>query len=267
VSWHFSHTHNRNMKGINILTALVTYGETNFPVGYELVKKDCRYSDVVTRKEKRCARVSKNEQFRSLLKQCVENDVLFKYVLADSWFSSVENMKYIHADLDRYFIFSLKSNRLVALTGAAKKRAQYESVSSLDFKDNEAIPCFLKDYSYPVKICRKVFTNGDGSQGTLYLVTNDFSLSAEQMLSFYQKRWKIEVYHKSIKQNASLAKSPTRTVQTQSNHIFASIVGYCKLEALKIKTTLNHFAIRYKLLLRANQVALQELRTLQQAAA
>lgn len=254
------------MKGINILTALVTYGDLNFPVGYELVKKDRAYCDLATHREKRCSSVTKNEQFRSLLKQCVENDLSFKYVLADSWFSSSENMRYIHVDLERYFIFSLKSNRLVALNAQAKKNAQFENVSSLAFKDGETIPCYLKDYAYPVKICKKVFINEDGSRGILYLVTNDFSLSAEKMVDVYQKRWRIEEYHKSIKQNASLAKSPTRTVRTQSNHIFASIIGYCKLEALKVKTNLNHFAIRYKLLLRANQVAMQELKTLQQVA-
>ncbi|KTD25796.1 transposase, partial [Legionella israelensis] len=78
----------------------------------------------------------------------------------------------------------------------------------------------------------------------------------------YQKRWRIEEYHKSIKQNASLNKSPTRTVKTQSNHIFAAIIAYCKLEMMKIKTKLNHFAIKYKLILRANQIAMQELKNM-----
>ncbi len=83
--------------------------------------------------------------------------------------------------------------------------------------------------------------------------------SAERLYEVYQKRWRIEEFHKSIKQNASLAKSPTRTVRTQSNHVFASIIAYCKLEMLKVKTKLNHFALKYKLILRANQIALKEL--------
>lgn len=33
---------------------------------------------------------------------------------------------------------------------------------------------------------------------------------------------KVEEYHKSLKSNASLAKSPTKTIRTQSNHCFAS---------------------------------------------
>ena len=74
-----------------------------------------------------------------------------------------------------------------------------------------------------------------------------------------KKRWRIEEYHKSIKQNASLEKSPTKVVRSQKNHIFASIIAYCKLEFLKIKTSLNHFGIKYMLLMRANRIAFLEL--------
>ena len=76
----------------------------------------------------------------------------------------------------------------------------------------------------------------------------------------YKKRWRIEEYHKSIKQNTSLEKSRTKVVRSQRNHIFASIIAYCKLELLKVKTSLNHFALKYKLLLIGNQMAFAELR-------
>ncbi|WP_196215458.1 hypothetical protein [Piscirickettsia salmonis] len=41
-----------------------------------------------------------------------------------------------------------------------------------------------------------------------------------------------------------------------------TILGFCRLERLKLKKSLNHFAIKYKLILRANQIALQELRSM-----
>ena len=109
---------------------------------------------------------------------------------------------------------------------------------------------------------KKIFKNENGSTGILYLVSNDMQSSAERLYEVYQKRWRIEEYHKSIKQNASLAKSPTKIVKTQCNHIYASIISYCKLEMLKIKTNLNHFAIKYKLIVKANQIALMELKKL-----
>jgi len=69
----------------------------------------------------------------------------------------------------------------------------------------------------------------------------------------------IEVYHKSLKQNASLEKSPTRPPTTQRNHLFASLCAYVKLESLKIKTGLNHFALKSKIYLSALQTAFAEL--------
>ena len=71
-----------------------------------------------------------------------------------------------------------------------------------------------------------------------------------------------QCYHKSLKQNVSLAKSPTQTVTTQTNHFFAALCGFLKLERLKGKTKLNHFALKSKLYLKALHAAFSTLRTL-----
>ena len=85
---------------------------------------------------------------------------------------------------------------------------------------------------------------------------------ADGITTLYRTRWHVEPYHKSLKQNDSLAKSPTHTVCTQTNHFFGALCGYIKLELLKIKTKQNHFALKLKLYLRANQVAFDALRQL-----
>jgi len=66
-------------------------------------------------------------------------------------------------------------------------------------------------------------TNKDGSTGLLNRVCSDLACAGGQASALYQKRWKVEEFHKSLKSNAGLAKSPTRTVITQNNHIFMSI--------------------------------------------
>ncbi len=104
------------MKGINIVSCLVRYGDIALPIGYETVKKDVVYSDIATRKMKRKSQVSKNDMFRSLIQQAVHNHILFDYVLADNWFGSKANMTFIHQDLKKHFIIGIKSNRCVALT-------------------------------------------------------------------------------------------------------------------------------------------------------
>ena len=77
--------------------------------------------------------------------------------------------------------------------------------------------------------------------------------------TLYQERWSVEEYHKSIKQNTAVAKSPTRTIRTQTNHLYASLLAYIKFEKYKFTSSLNHFAIKQKLYNAALKAAFNEL--------
>lgn len=261
MCWHYSHAKGMHVKGVNILSCLVRYGDISLPVGYEIVHKDVQFCDVESKKEKRKASLTKNEHFRNLIKQSYTNKVFFDYVLADNWFGAKDNLEYIH-NLQKYFIIGIKSNRTVALSKNDKMKGQFQQVSSLNLQEGQVIEVFLMGLEFPVTLIKKVFINEDNSTGVLYLVSNDLDHDADYLYEIYQRRWKIEIYHKSIKQNTSLAKSPTKKVISQSNHIFASIIAFCKLEMLQLKTCVNHFALKYKLILRANQAAMLELQNL-----
>ena len=102
-------------------------------------------------------------------------------------------------------------------------------------------------HDFPLLLAKQVFTNEDGSTGILYLGSSATTCSFHDLTTNYQRRWQVECYHKSLKQNVSLAKSPTQTVTTQTNHFFAALCGFIKLERLKMRTQLNHFALKSKL--------------------
>lgn len=129
----------------------------------------------------------------------------------------------------------------------------------LDIPDNTPVKVWLKELEIPVLLIKQIFINKDQSTGVRFLVSNDFNLSNDDFTTIYKKRWSVEEYHKSLKQNAAIAKSPTRTLKTQSNHLFASIFAYVKLEKLKFFQGLNHFAIKSKIYLAANKAAFKEL--------
>ena len=57
----------------------------------------------------------------------------------------------------------------------------------------------------------------------------------------------MEEYHKSLKQNASLGKSPTKTPATQSTHFFAALLADSKLEVLKLKHGVGQFCLKAQL--------------------
>ena len=151
----------------------------------------------------------------------------------------------------------------MALSGQDKKDGRYQAVETLTLEHGKAQRVWLEQVPFPLLLVKQVFTNKDGSQGTLYLVTSDTTLDGGQIMGLYQERWQVEEYHKSLKQNASLSCSPTRTKRTQTNHLFLSLCAFVKLEALKIKTRLGHFALKNRLYISALQTAFGQLQALQ----
>ena len=260
VCWHFDHTQGRNVKGINLLTTFYYTQQTGqeplrVPIAFDIINK-YEYSDIESKEVKRKSPVTKNELMRSQIKVAIKNAVKFSYVLADSWFSSSENMKFIH-EKNKYFIFDLKSNRLATI--GDRNKANWQSINKLDLQPWTPVRVWLKDVELEILLIKQVFKNKDGSMGTRYLASNNLNLTCDDFTNIYKKRWSVEEYHKSFKQNTSMAKSPTRTVKTQRTHIFASIISYIKLERYKFSTKLNHFALKGRLYLNAIKSAFKEL--------
>jgi len=263
ICWHYDHTKGFSVKGINFISALYHVGDVSLPVNYDLVEKTAFYTDKKTGKEKRKSPVTKNERYRQLLDQVKQNQIPFRYVLNDVWFAAADNMKFVKHEMERDFVMPLKSNRKVALRLEDKLQGRYVRVDTLDIEADTSLTIYLEGVDFPLHLVKQVFTNGDGSVGILYLVTSDLDLTYDGITTIYGKRWNVEPYHKSLKQNASLAKSPTKTVTTQSNHFFASVCAYIKLEMLKVTTKTNHFALKAKLYANALRSAFHTLDTLQ----
>jgi hypothetical protein len=265
ICCHWDHSKGRNKKGINLLTAFYHSQALNassalrIPVSYECEKKTIRYGEIKTRKEKRQSPVSKNEMMRSMITRAVEKQhSVFKYVLADSWFSSSDNLLFIHK-LKKYFLMDMKSNRLCMFATADRNKGRWSGSDKLSLTPEHPVQVWLKDLEIPVLLCKPVFTNRDGSTGEMYMVSNNSELSAGEFKTLYKKRWSVEEYHQSLKQNASLSESPARGVRTQSNRLFASLLAYVKLEKLKFAHKPNHFALKARICLAASKATRNEL--------
>jgi transposase len=197
-----------------------------------------------------------------MLKVVVSNQISFQYVLNDLWFSSAENMCYVKLDLKKDFIVALKHNRKVALSQADKQQSRYQRLDQLRFIENAPMTVYIEQVPFALLLVRQDFTNEDGSSGMRYLVSSDLNLGYDQILAIYQKRWKVEKYQRSLKQNAALAKSPTRTETTQTNHVAAALLAFVKLEMWKVHTKKNHYELKARLYFSALQHAFHELRRL-----
>ena len=250
ICWHFDHKENKAVKGINLLSAFYHCEKdgqiARLPIGFRIIAKTEKYIDEKSGEQKRKSPVTKNEMMQEMIKRHIQNQVKFTYVLADSWYSSAENMRFI-AKRKKVFIFELKENRQVTDSEKKRNQGEFERLDTLELPEGKPVKVWIKDLEFPVRVFKQVFTNKDGTSGQRFLVSNELTLTDKQFRTLYKKRWSVEEYHKSLKQNASIGNSPAHTERTQSNHIFAAIFAYVKLEMLKLVTKLNHFAMKTKI--------------------
>ena len=102
----------------------------------------------------------------------------------------------------------------------------------------------------------------DGESTYLYLITNDIDLTPEKILEIYQRRWKVEEFHKSLKQNLKIEHSPTKVESSQRVHIFLSVCGFIELEKLRLNYKMNQFTIKQKIYIEALKATFIKVREL-----
>jgi transposase len=197
---------------------------------------------------------------REMIKRHIQNEVKFSYILADSWYASAENRRFI-AKRNKAFIVELKENRQAADSEQKRDCGEFERLDQLKVPEERPVDVWIKDVEFPVRLFKQVFRNKDGTRGQRFLASNNLTLTGGQFRTLYKKRWSVEEYHKSLKQNTSIGNSPAHTERTQSNHLFAAIFAYVKREMLKLSTKLNHFAMKAKIYIasmKAAKVSFQE---------
>jgi hypothetical protein len=110
VAWNYDHKTGGAVKGINLLAAFYISekgGQTvRLPIGFRVAAKTEEYTDEKNGKQKRKSPRTKNEMMREMIQRHIQNRVQFRYTAADSWYSSVENMKFINKG-GKTFIFEL----------------------------------------------------------------------------------------------------------------------------------------------------------------
>ncbi len=237
VCWHYDHVSQKMQKGILMLNFHYTDATgISIPLGYEIITKTENKWSEEHQKNIKKSLFSKNEIMQDKLQILHHNnEVKYKYILFDKWFSSIKNLLFIEEELNKKFVCPIKSNRKIALTLEERNKGKYVNISSIDIKGGSSRLIYIEGYKKPLRLIKQVVKNGDDGESTyLYLVTNDIDLSFNQVLEIYKRRWKIEEYHKSLKQNLKIENSPTKVETSQRNHIHLSVRGFIKLEKLRL---------------------------------
>ena len=88
ICWHYCHAKNRCIKGINLLSCLIRYGEISLPIACEAICKTCIFVISKLKRRREDLQSTKMRCLEPLLRRQKKNEVIFDYVLADNWFGA-----------------------------------------------------------------------------------------------------------------------------------------------------------------------------------
>ena len=176
--------------------------------------------------------LTKNEHLRAMLQRAHERGFEPRYVLFDSWYSSLENIKAIR-DYGWHFLCRLKSNRLVNPDKSANVAIRDIEIPS------EGRIVHLKAYGM-VKVFRTVGRDGDAER-LEYWATDDAQMSESAREELESAGWSIEVYHRALKQCCGVEKSQARGQRAQRNHLGLSLRAFLRLEANRLKSGVSWY--------------------------
>ena len=170
----------------------------------------------------------------------------FKTVLMDSWYATQRLMALID-DLGKIYYCPLKINRLVDDTGGVEK---YKNIGELTWNKSEKISGkIIKIKGFPRDKKVKLFWATISTNRTEYIVTNDLSQSSVDSVEFEsQTRWKIEEFHREIKQLTGLKFCQCRLGKIQKNHIACAMLVWNSLKRFAVKTGKTIYQVKHELL-------------------
>jgi len=222
---HYSGNKHTVVRGIDIVNLVHSSGDGEYyPIDYRIYAPE--YD-----------RATKNDLFLVMLKDAFEvRKIRAKYILFDSWYASVANLKYIHRH-GRIFYTTLKSNRLISLS----KEAGYIHLQDIDWTPERlknGVRVKLKEVPFLVKLFKVVAKNGDID----WVITNDPApdLTSDIVRGRNAVRWDVECFHRELKQLTGIEKCQCQHEWAQRNHIACCYHAWLALKvyATKLKRTL-----------------------------
>ena len=173
---------------------------------------------------------SKLDHVTEMLQHLVDRRVSFNRVLMDSWYGSRELLLFIES-LRKFYYVPLKCNRQVDDSGGVLK---YKAVEQLSWVSPEIqLGKTIKLKSFPKEHKVKLFRVEVSENHTDWVITNDLSqYSADDVQKVCAIRWKIEQFHRELKQVTGVEKCQCRKARIQRNHIACAVLVWNRLTQL-----------------------------------
>lgn len=207
VGFFWSGKHHRSVKGINLITLYATdqHGK-NVPINFRLYD----HSENKT----------KNDYFMDMLNEVLLWGADIDCVTGDTWYAATSNLKAIRNHGIR-FMFGIDKNRKVSF-----EKGIWHQIQKLpDFENGQKV--WLKDFGFV-----QLFKTQLKEQQRFYIVyqPNDELSTFDGFQNLHASHWRIEQYHRMIKQVCHIEKFQVRRSKLIMNHIFASLMAYVQIQ-------------------------------------
>lgn len=181
---------------------------------------------------------TKNELARALVWTVVRHGLRVRFILFDNWYFSRQNIA-LFERLELHWVTRVKGNAKVWLDGRCLTVQQVAAlVTKANYHYYRALGVRLRSFEvyWEGRLLKLTVIKDDrGPEGgrTKYLLTDDRSLTNQQHVRWYRKRWVIEVFFRDAKQEVGLAGCEARTPPAVISHVVLVCVAYTFLQLLK----------------------------------
>jgi len=221
LSYQYSGAYHKVIQGIGLVN-LVAVGKDNrcIPVDYRIFSKkiDGR---------------TKHMHVIEMLTLALHRGMKPSAVVFDSWYGSVKTLKFLEKN-KLTWVTVLKNNRIVD---------HNEHLSDKEIP-RVGLVVHLKAYGFI-----RVFKTFSQAKGEVeYLATNKLDMTLVDIKTVAAQRWKIEEYHRGLKQTTGIEKCQARTQRSQRNHIFCSIISFVALEVQRTKKNISWYQAKQQII-------------------
>lgn len=220
--YQWSGKHHKVVKGIGLITLVWTDGTNTFPVDYRIYDKD---GD----------EMSKNDHFREMLKTASVREFQPYFVMFDSWYSGIDNLKCI-TKLGWNWFSRVKKNRMVN-----PDDTENCPVSSLVIPDDGCV-VHMKKYGFI-----RLFHSINKSGRDRYWATNFLTMDHQDRKNLQAICWAIENYHRALKELCCVEDCKIRKEAGQRNHINCSLRAFIRLEAVNRLNNITIYQAKWEI--------------------
>ena len=218
----WSGKHHRVVRGIDLLTLLWTDGDRHVPCDYRIYDKP---NDQKT----------KNDHFGDLLRVARDRGFAPECVLFDGWYSSLDNLKQLRA-LGWPWLTRLKSNRRVN-----PDRTGWQAVSACRIAATGTV-VYLEGYGL-IRVFGIVAKDGT----TEHWATSNLAMGEGERLRLADASWRIEEYHRGLKQVTNVERCQCRNGVALRGHIGLAVRAFVVVERWCFRTGVNWLTAKWQI--------------------